>query len=306
MGLLLNTDNGQVVALAAHALIGRAPGCPIWIAARCASAEHATLAWAGARWELRDLGSSNGTWVDGRRVAAGARVAVRRGARLGFGTREAGWLMIDDAPAGPSARNGRTGELVHGLDGLALPDATAPQATIHGDADGRWWLTQDDAVRAITDGEQLVLGHETWTVLLPPELGRVTTTVGTADRAITLADVELVLAPSRDEEHVEARLRVDGRPALVLPARSSHYLLLILARLRRQDAVAQIAAEEQGWVRADELADMLRYTAERLNVEIFRARSLFAKMGIDNSMSLIERRTLTRQLRIGISRIAIE
>jgi hypothetical protein len=45
---------------------------------------------------------------------------------------------------------------------------------------------------------------------------------------------------------------------------------------------------------------MLQHTPERLNVEIFRARSLFAKLGFADATHLVERRTVSRQLRIGV------
>jgi hypothetical protein len=50
---------------------------------------------------------------------------------------------------------------------------------------------------------------------------------------------------------------------------------------------------------------MLQYTAERLNLEIFRARALLAKLGFADSTHLIERRAGTRQLRIGIARLQV-
>jgi hypothetical protein len=78
-------------------------------------------------------------------------------------------------------------------------------------------------------------------------------------------------------------------------------VLLTLARARLEDARTGVAPEERGWIYASRLADMLQYTLERLNLEIFRARSLFAKLGFADATRLIERRTVSRQLRIGVS-----
>jgi hypothetical protein len=50
---------------------------------------------------------------------------------------------------------------------------------------------------------------------------------------------------------------------------------------------------------------MLHYTAERLNLEIFRARSMFAKYGFVDSTNLIERRPANRQVRIGVARLHV-
>jgi hypothetical protein len=82
-------------------------------------------------------------------------------------------------------------------------------------------------------------------------------------------------------------------------------VLLTLARARIEDARDGLAAGEQGWIYASDLARMLQYTAERLNLEIFRSRSLFAKLGFADATELIERRPATRQLRIGVARLQV-
>ena len=46
------------------------------------SRRHAELFLDGGRWILRDLGSSNGTWVNGRRVV---EAEVRTGDVVHFG-----------------------------------------------------------------------------------------------------------------------------------------------------------------------------------------------------------------------------
>jgi pSer/pThr/pTyr-binding forkhead associated (FHA) protein len=46
-----------------EALIGRSTMCTLQIDAADVSKEHASLRWVGDGWELRDLGSRNGTFV---------------------------------------------------------------------------------------------------------------------------------------------------------------------------------------------------------------------------------------------------
>jgi pSer/pThr/pTyr-binding forkhead associated (FHA) protein len=46
------------------------------------SRRHAELCFAEGRWMLRDLGSSNGTWVNGRRIVE-AEVAPGDDVQLG-------------------------------------------------------------------------------------------------------------------------------------------------------------------------------------------------------------------------------
>lgn len=78
---------GLVVALSgAECTVGRHPDSALRFAAEAeqgVSARHALLLREGAGWRLRDLGSTNGTWLNGRRV--GDDVALRDGDRIAFG-----------------------------------------------------------------------------------------------------------------------------------------------------------------------------------------------------------------------------
>jgi hypothetical protein len=254
---------------------------------------------------VRDLGSLNGTWLDGRRLAAGERAAVRADARLAFGGDDA-WLLADDRGAGPTARNEANGEIVHSTTGLlALPSAGDPQATIYRRADGQWMIERGTEACAIPERAQIDLAGARWSLLLPGELGPVPTTLKAEGSALALADISLWFAPSMDEEHVDVRVRTDDGKEWLLPPRSSHYVLLTLARARLEDASSEVVTEEHGWIYASRLADMLQYTPERLNLEIFRARSLFAKLGFADAANLVERRTVNRQLRIGVAALHV-
>lgn len=48
--------------------LGRAPHCDVTIGDDSVSGTHATLLWRAGRWELRDAGSRNGSYVDGTRI----------------------------------------------------------------------------------------------------------------------------------------------------------------------------------------------------------------------------------------------
>jgi FHA domain/Domain of unknown function (DUF1707) len=52
----------------ARVVIGRSSGCQLVLADDTVSRRHAELFVEEGRWLLRDLGSSNGTWLNGRRV----------------------------------------------------------------------------------------------------------------------------------------------------------------------------------------------------------------------------------------------
>ncbi|HWM36325.1 MAG TPA: DUF1707 and FHA domain-containing protein [Streptomyces sp.] len=67
--------------------IGRAPGSMLRLNHYTVSRTHAQLRNTGDGWKLRDLGSSNGTWVNGSRVTGSVRVRpgdVVRFGQIGF------------------------------------------------------------------------------------------------------------------------------------------------------------------------------------------------------------------------------
>jgi hypothetical protein len=63
--------------------IGRDPANGLRLSHDTVSRVHAELALQGGLWILRDLGSTNGTTVNGRRVVGAA--VVREGDQIGFG-----------------------------------------------------------------------------------------------------------------------------------------------------------------------------------------------------------------------------
>jgi len=78
----LNGENRQWALERSPVSLGRASGNGIQVLDGTVSKEHAELALAGERWTIRDLGSRNGTRVNGRDaisalpIAAGDRVEV--------------------------------------------------------------------------------------------------------------------------------------------------------------------------------------------------------------------------------------
>jgi len=66
-----------------RALVGRAPNCDCVLAEDCVSRRHAHIWRDGDRWFIRDLGSRNGTRVNGMRVVE--RTEVRPGDRVWLG-----------------------------------------------------------------------------------------------------------------------------------------------------------------------------------------------------------------------------
>ena len=64
-------------------MVGRAPNCDCVVPEQCVSRRHAQIWREGDRWYLRELGSRNGTRVNGTRVIE--RVELRPGDRVSLG-----------------------------------------------------------------------------------------------------------------------------------------------------------------------------------------------------------------------------
>jgi hypothetical protein len=102
MAELEEPESGQVVPLAARSLVGRAATCTVRLTDPRVSGEHAVLHVSDSAWEVRDLGSRNGTFVDGERLPSGGRRDLKAGSRLSFGgppgPGTTSWRLADAAP----------------------------------------------------------------------------------------------------------------------------------------------------------------------------------------------------------------
>ena len=301
MGVLKHQSSGQRITLATRSLVGRARWCVVRVSSRRASGEHAVLQWDGARWSVRDLGSTNGTHARGERLATNERAFLQVGAVVVFGGDEERWTLEDDGPPIASARLESTGEVRTALDGLlALPDAADPRVTLVEDRHGHWTLEVDGNTRVAVDHER-IHAQGIWTLRIPPSEGeRVPTTASIADITKLAGPPVLRFEVSRDEEYIAVSL-VCGSEVTTLGDHTHHEVLLALARARRVDQQAGLPTVEQGWMYVDDLLDLLKLDLKHLNVNIFRARQHFARAMMPNVGTLIERRATTRQIRLGVA-----
>ena len=297
MATLKQDDSGTLTAVPARLLVGRSPSCSLRLDDKHVSGEHATLAWTGAAWMLRDLGSSNGTFLDGERLAPGASREVKAGGRLGFG-RSQGFSMVDDGPPAAQAEDPEGGLHVASGGQLALPSPEAPEVVIYADSRGQWVVEREDGVEAVCDGGAVRVGGVPWTVHIPAGLEG----TATVDSSPRLEAITLRLAVSMDEEHVEITVIHRGKQTL-LEAREHGYILLTLARARAADASLPLA--EQGWLGRDRLLKMLGTDSNALNVGIYRARGQLGAAGVEGAAGVVEVRRGQRRFGLEPDRFEI-
>ncbi len=264
------------------------------------SSEHAVVVHNGAGWELKDLGSKNGTIVGRKQLAPDDRALLLLGTRFTLGGRNVMFEMIDIEPPGPVARGVRTGAVRVSAKGmLALPDDSEPAITVFASFEGPWVAESSDGQREVVDGDLIAAGGEDWRLELPVPS---TATLDTMRIGPTIEMVTLRFLVSRDEEHVKVTALFDGKEKELAP-RSFHYLLLTLARAWLEDAGAPPG--DRGWVDREDLCRMLNIDASNLNVDVYRARGQIGGLGIHGAAGLVVRRADSGQLRLGVQQVEV-
>lgn len=297
----LRDDTGKRYPLTSPHLIGRARSANTTVRHPSVSSQHAALIWTAGGWTIRDLGSRNGTWLDGKRIQTGSSVPIQAGAVISLGTDEVRVFFDDDAPPAPTARSGDT--LIQGdPELLALPSSDEPEVVILFDVeDGEWVTSTDEGSKPVTNGDVITVQGAPWSLTLPSVFIE---TQEAAAIPVSIENAALTFKVSADEEYVELTVMSQGETH-VLPTRTHHLLLLLLARERLKDQEAGLSAPESGWLYADDLLRMLRINQNQLYISIHRARKEMIALGITDGAGLIERRTTSRQIRMGVSALAV-
>jgi hypothetical protein len=302
MGMLVKKDGASRVALAANNLLGRSSSCTLRLDSSKASAEHARIGYRDGDWTVRDLGSRNGTFLNGERLEVGGARQLRSGDEIALGDSAATWTLVDASPPVPMARRLRTDTLLAGTAGiLPLPSPEEPRCCVVEDHGGAWHVEVEGGVRSATDGEIIEVDGEPFMLHLPVPIAE----TAEPERVLRVHELELAFRVSLNEEAVELCI-VTPTMRTVLPPRSHHYMLLTLARVRARDANnSGLTPAQRGWVMVDELCRMLATDENKLNVEIYRVRQEMSTRGVSNAAAIVERRRGSRQLRLGTERVSI-
>jgi hypothetical protein len=304
MGILLDLNTGASSVLEAEHIIGRAPGCSLRIDERYISAQHAALRWSPNRgWELKDLGSLNGTFLDGVRVHPGGEVLVKKGSRLGFGKLNNQWEIVDDAapkvmvvPLDGGAPLVVTGAL------LVLPTEDRPECTLYR-SEGSWYIERaHEVTSSIGNMEIFDVDGRRFRFCYPEQ--RLPTALATTPKQKDIRDLRVIFSVSQDEEHVELRALYRDQ-AIALGSRAFNYLLLTLARHRLRDIEDGVSDGDAGWICYEDYANDPSMAPAQLALDVYRIRRLFERAGIEGAAEIIQRRPRIRQLRIGTAHVQI-
>ncbi len=290
--------------------IGRDQRCELRIHAGGVSACHATLTWADPEWILRDLNSTNGTFVNGVRLGQ-EKCAVVDGDELQFGKTEQ-WEVEDAGPPGLLLIAADSSEELHvsTRTGIAvLPSAAAASLTVMRTISGAWHAETADDTWALAHGDELRFGDRVFRALIPT-LDLRTTDVDLDHDENSLANAWIEIAVSDREEEADMTLRVGGRSHRIVD-RVPLYLLVLLARARKgpphtighdtgsaKPLEGEASTDADGWLTVGEACRQLAASPELLNLHVFRVRECLRDLGITNANQIIERRK--GRLRIGI------
>lgn len=293
--LRANASSGEWL-LASSSMIGRSSSCLVRLDDPTVSTRHALLTWRDGIWELQDLHSRNGTYVNGALLPGGERVGLEQGAQLSFGTQERSYVLANASWPSPYAvRLGTPSQFIEFSDGMLALPPTQPELLILR-KDGQWWMERPDTVEPVRDAQLVSTRAGSYRLRLPEE---VLPTQTADDAALLLSSLQLQLEQCSDST-VEARM-VRGTQRIELGVRAYHTPMIALARQRLASSGAPEL--EQGWIDQDELLRRLGYPSNRLHVDIHRCRRQLARAGVVDATRLIERRPHGRQLRLGVSNI---
>lgn len=298
---LIEEATGKQRLLEGESLVGRRANCHLHLNDARISSLHALIRWQDGQWFVRDLNSTNGTWVNGKRLLSLTDVALAAKDRLSFGDPEKCWLLENVEPPVPMATplSSSSPQTIEGGI-IRLPLADEDFASIFRGPDGEWCLESREENRVLQDGESFSLEGDIWRFSCPNQWQGTTR----IESLRLINDCKIIFSVSPDEERVELAAGCDEQKVR-LGNQTGYYFLLLLARQRLKDIQVGRDSGDAGWQHRDDLRRMLRCTETQLNVWICRIRSKFEAAGFLDYASIVERREGTGRMRIGAQRLEL-
>ena len=302
MAVLRHVYSARVSVLEPEHLVGRSAMCSLQIVETYVSAWHAAFRWTGSLWEVKDLGSRNGTYVNGHSLRVGQPCTLARGDTISFGEPGQDWqLANDEAPRPMVIPLGPGSPLILDGDVHALPSAEDPEATVFRGSDGLWRIERrSDMTVPLEDQTRFEIGGRAFRFTCPV-FGSHTAT----SEQLELRAAHLVLGAARDGGR--AHLRVETPDTVYdLGARPHHDVLLALAQHRLADIQRAVPDSSAGWAYEDDVGRELGIPSLQIHVDVFRLRKEIASLGILDPADVVERRPRTGQLRLGVRSFEVE
>jgi hypothetical protein len=245
---------------------------------------------------VRDLGTTNGTFVDGSVVKPRSQKKIRIGAVVSIGESDRGLTLLEASPPCPmivsmSASGREVCQIEHGT--IVLPSPKNPELSLYMDRDDCWVLERDGSKAPAAPGAFFSAYGTTWRLSVPQEAQ--CTTLNQGQLVLENADIEFYV--SDDEETVEICIKV-SHGEIWMPNRSYNYMLLTLARERLEDP------DDEGWLFREQVERMLRTDECAINVWIHRTRRQFSSAGFLRPAEIIDRRN--GALRIGGRSVSVK
>ncbi|MCA9650962.1 MAG: FHA domain-containing protein [Myxococcales bacterium] len=301
MATLEHARTGDRYPLAVRTLIGRSSACQLRLPGAKVSGLHAELTWDGSRWLIHDLGSRNGTSLDGTPLPPQERRRLVPGSRIELGTEDECLVLVDASPPDlvVVADDGTMLAAQSGL--LCLPSDEDAELSLY-ERDGTWLVEDDRGARPLSDRELVMAGGTGYRVHLP---GAVQLTDEGSEPPVSIRGIALEFHVSLDEETVRLRMR-HGSRSLDLKPRAHDFFLLTLARARIEDQRRDaLPVSEHGWMYRNDIARLLKVDRGLINLWVHRARRQLADAGILEVGELVQRRQGAEQLRIGVPRLEV-
>jgi hypothetical protein len=275
--LLARLDRGSFALLPATAMVGRAQHCDLILQSAHASARHAEIRLQGGGWCVRDLGSRNGTWVDGARLAPGIQAPLSVGTLLQFALPDERWEVLELLPPEPCLFDRCTGEREPACDGQL--------GALEYDLEAERWCLGEAPVR---HGDPV---GDRWAFL--PEASSLASTIA---NGLDLASASLRLVASPDLVRIDVHVEGPTESASFLD-RAWAIALYVLA-LERGDG------DDPGWVEIERLSRRTGLERKVLDVYLLRARDALLRAGVCGGERIVEVRRGAR--RLGVRDVRVE
>ena len=167
MARLRRLQDERRVELRACTVLGRSYRCDLQLEPGEVSGQHAELRYEGGRWTLRDLGSRNGSFVDGQRLGPDERATLKVGMTLAFGHVNNAW-RVEDLGAPPiEAVPVDGGRAVPAIGQVLLIDFDGQSLTVKRSGPGWVALAEGLSAREVGDQDQVEVGGRRYVLHLP-------------------------------------------------------------------------------------------------------------------------------------------